>query len=232
MPQRNDSYLASFHIISSLVFCSKIDCTIIQPGTAPSRNVVPLVPSAMRSMSMPSWAEHPDRFERRHNGLSEADQAEMLKTCNAPSMADLMNQVVPAQIRGRPPTNVGKDLTETEALDKLYKMVQKNQVFKSYIGMGYHNTITPPAILRNIIQNPGWYTPYTPYQAEISQGRMESLVTYQTMIADLTAMPIAQASLLVSPFRQFFVVFLSFSLNRKCKGVQNIELTRFYEFAG
>jgi glycine dehydrogenase len=148
-------------------------------------------------MSMPAWADHPDRFEKRHNGLSASDEAEMLKTRNASSMAELMNQVVPAQIRGRPPTNVGKDLTETEALDKLYKMVKKNEIFKSYIGMGYHNTITPPAILRNIIQNPGWYTPYTPYQAEISQGRMESLVTYQTMIADLTAMPIAQASLLV-----------------------------------
>jgi glycine dehydrogenase len=148
-------------------------------------------------MSMPSWVDHPDRFERRHNGLTDADQAEMLKVCKLSTMDELMAAVVPAQIRGRPRTNVGKDLTETEALEKLYNMVKKNEIFKSYIGMGYHNTITPPAILRNIIQNPGWYTPYTPYQAEISQGRMESLVTYQTMIADLTAMPIAQASLLV-----------------------------------
>lgn len=148
--------------------------------------------------SLPSWTDHPDRFASRHNGLTETEVAEMLKTCHAKDMSTFMDEVVPEQIRGRAPMIVGKDLTETEALDKLYKMVKKNKVFKSYIGMGYYNTITPPPILRNVIQNPGWYTPYTPYQAEISQGRMESLTNYQTLIAELTAMPIAQCSLLVS----------------------------------
>jgi glycine dehydrogenase len=122
----------------------------------------------------------------------------MCKTVGVKNIAQLMDETVPPSIRNRPPLKVGKALTETEALTKLEKMVSSNKMNKSYIGMGYYNTITPPPILRNIIQNPGWYTPYTPYQAEISQGRMESLVNYQTMISDLTGMPIAQASLLVS----------------------------------
>ncbi|KAJ1482899.1 glycine dehydrogenase [Baffinella frigidus] len=120
----------------------------------------------------------------------------MLKVCNAASMEVLMNETVPESIRNRPKMKVGEALTETEALEKLYNQVKKNKMHKTFIGMGYYNTITPPPILRNIIQNPGWYTPYTPYQAEISQGRMESLVNYQTMVADLTGMPIAQSSLL------------------------------------
>ena len=147
-------------------------------------------------MAVPSWSEHPDRFYNRHNGLSLEDESVMLKAVGANSRDELMDQVVPKQITGRPPLIVGKDMTETEALTKLEKIAKKNKVFNSYIGMGYYNTITPPAILRNIIQNPGWYTPYTPYQAEISQGRMESLVNYQTMLTELTAMPIAQSSLL------------------------------------
>jgi len=153
-------------------------------------------PAARRTMAMPAWSEHPDRFENRHNGLLPHDEAEMLKVVGAKSKDDMMDQVVPKQIRGRPDLIVGKDLTEMEALEKLAGVVGKNKIFKSYIGMGYYNTITPPAILRNIIQNPGWYTPYTPYQAEISQGRMESLVNFQTLLVDLTGMPIAQSSLL------------------------------------
>eukprot|EP00285_Hemiselmis_virescens_P007544 CAMPEP_0173377848 /NCGR_PEP_ID=MMETSP1356-20130122/1138_1 /TAXON_ID=77927 ORGANISM="Hemiselmis virescens, Strain PCC157" /NCGR_SAMPLE_ID=MMETSP1356 /ASSEMBLY_ACC=CAM_ASM_000847 /LENGTH=982 /DNA_ID=CAMNT_0014330749 /DNA_START=37 /DNA_END=2985 /DNA_ORIENTATION=- len=153
-------------------------------------------PAARRTMAIPAWAEHPDRFERRHNGLKPEEEAEMLKVCGAASKAEMMDQVVPKQIRGRPDLIVGKDLTETEALEKLAGIVSKNKVYDSYIGMGYYNCITPPAILRNIIQNPGWYTPYTPYQAEISQGRMESLVNFQTLLTELTAMPIAQSSLL------------------------------------
>jgi len=122
----------------------------------------------------------------------------MCKVLGVKDIHQLMDETVPKSIRNRPPLAVGKALTETEALKKLQDMVSTNAVNKTYIGMGYYNTITPPPILRNIIQNPGWYTPYTPYQAEISQGRMESLVNYQTMISDLTGMKIAQASLLVS----------------------------------
>ncbi len=162
--------------------------------------VVVAMPAGRRMMSAPAWTEHPDQFHLRHNGIvpGSKDEAAMCKTVGVKNIAQLMDETVPASIRNRPPLKVGKALTETEALTKLEKMVSSNKINKSYIGMGYYNTITPPPILRNIIQNPGWYTPYTPYQAEISQGRMESLVNYQTMIADLTGMPIAQASLLVS----------------------------------
>jgi len=93
----------------------------------------------------------------------------MCKVVGVKDIAQLMDETVPASIRNRPPLAVGKALTETEALTKLENMVSTNKIYKTYIGMGYYNTITPPPILRNIIQNPGWYTPYTPYQAEISQ---------------------------------------------------------------
>ena len=135
----------------------------------------------------------------------------MLKVVGAKDIGTLMTETVPASIRNRPTMKVGEALTEVDALAKLYGQVSKNKMYKTYIGMGYYNTITPPPILRNIIQNPGWYTPYTPYQAEISQGRMESLVNYQTMIADLTGMPIAQSSLLVRLFStkaQFIALML------------------------
>jgi len=160
--------------------------------------VVAAMPAGRRMMSAPAWTEHPDQFHLRHNGIvpGSADEAAMCKVVGVKDIAQLMDETVPASIRNRPPLAVGKALTETEALTKLENMVSTNKIYKTYIGMGYYNTITPPPILRNIIQNPGWYTPYTPYQAEISQGRMESLVNYQTMIADLTGMPIAQASLL------------------------------------
>lgn len=158
--------------------------------------VVASFPASRRMMSSPAWTEHPDQFHLRHNGIVPADEAAMCKTIGVKDIHQLMDETVPASIRNRPPLAVGKALTETEALKKLEDMVSTNQIHKTYIGMGYYNTITPPPILRNIIQNPGWYTPYTPYQAEISQGRMESLVNYQTMISDLTGMPIAQASLL------------------------------------
>merc|ERR1719199_937128 len=152
--------------------------------------------NAVRAMSSPAWVQHPDVFERRHNGPRAADEVEMLKVVGAKDIGTLMTETVPASIRNRPTMKVGEALTEVDALAKLYGQVSKNKMYKTYIGMGYYNTITPPPILRNIIQNPGWYTPYTPYQAEISQGRMESLVNYQTMISDLTGMEIAQASLL------------------------------------
>ncbi len=164
---------------------------------ARSRRFAPVQANAIRSLAMPAWTKHYDDFERRHNGPSSKEEAEMLKTIGVSSMNELLEQTIPSNIRSSKPLKVGEGLSEVEALDRLQKIVSTNKVLKSYIGMGYYNTITPPTILRNIIQNPGWYTPYTPYQAEISQGRMESLVNYQTMICELTAMPIAQASLLV-----------------------------------
>ena len=136
--------------------------------------VVAPMPAGRRMMSAPAWTEHPDQFHLRHNGIvpGSADEAAMCKMVGVKDIDQLMTETVPAAIRNRPPLEVGKALTETEALNKLENMVASNKIYKSYIGMGYYNTITPPPILRNIIQNPGWYTPYTPYQAEISQAKI------------------------------------------------------------
>ena len=139
---------------------------------------------------------HPDRFERRHIGPSETETQEMLKVLNVKSLDELIEQTVPASIRLKKPLNLPPAQSEFEYLQDLKKAAMKNRIMRSYIGMGYSGTITPPVILRNLFSNPGWYTQYTPYQAEIAQGRLESLLNYQTMICDLTGMPIANASLL------------------------------------
>ena len=121
----------------------------------------------------------------------------MLELIGAESLGELVDQTVPANIRlGGGPLKLPEALTESEAIAALQAVAAKNKVFKSFIGMGYYGTITPPVILRNILENPGWYTQYTPYQAEISQGRLEALLNFQTMVSDLTALPIANASML------------------------------------
>jgi len=139
---------------------------------------------------------HPDRFERRHIGPSESETQEMLKALNVKSLDELIDQTVPASIRLKKPLNLPAVQSEFEYLQVLKTAAAKNRVMRNYIGMGYSGTITPPVILRNVFSNPGWYTQYTPYQAEIAQGRLESLLNYQTMICDLTGLPIANASLL------------------------------------
>jgi glycine dehydrogenase len=135
-------------------------------------------------------------FLSRHVGPDEHDVAEMLRVVGAASLDDLADETVPAGIRMAAPLALPPPLTEAEVLDELRELAGKNQVFRSFIGMGYSDCVTPPVILRNILENPGWYTQYTPYQAEISQGRLEALLNYQTMIADLTGLPVANASLL------------------------------------
>ena len=137
-----------------------------------------------------------DEFIRRHNGPSEAETAKMLETIGVKSMDELIEKTVPAAIRLKEPLALPDGLTEYEYLQEVNALMAKNKVYKSYIGMGYYNTCVPSVILRNIFENPGWYTAYTPYQAEISQGRIEALLNFQTMISDLTAMPLANASLL------------------------------------
>lgn len=139
---------------------------------------------------------HPDRFVRRHIGPSEADTQEMLKTLKAKSLDELIWQTVPDAIRLKKPLDLPPALSEFEYLQELKKAAMQNRVMRNYIGMGYYGTITPSVIARNVFQNPGWYTQYTPYQAEIAQGRLESLLNFQTMVSDLTALPIANASLL------------------------------------
>ncbi|MEK6783065.1 MAG: aminomethyl-transferring glycine dehydrogenase [Bacteroidota bacterium] len=141
----------------------------------------------------PTYSE---KFESRHNAPNETQIADMLRVVKAKSVDELINQTVPANIRLKKPLNLPPAQSEFEFLNEFKKLISKNKIFTSYIGTGYYNCITPGVILRNILENPGWYTAYTPYQAEIAQGRMEALINYQTMIIDLTGMEIANASLL------------------------------------
>ncbi|MBS1834670.1 MAG: glycine dehydrogenase (aminomethyl-transferring), partial [Acidobacteria bacterium] len=136
-------------------------------------------------------------FTRRHIGPSPSDIQAMLATVGAASMQDLIAQTVPHSIRQKHPLDLGQPgLSETEALAAIRAIAAKNQVFTSLLGMGYHGTHLPLVILRNILENPAWYTAYTPYQPEISQGRLEALLNYQTLITDLTRLDVANASLL------------------------------------
>ncbi len=135
-------------------------------------------------------------FAARHIGPSPADIEQMLRVVGVASLDELIDQAVPAGIRLREPLKLPAAATEAEALAELKTMMARNKVTRSFIGMGYYDCITPPVIQRNILENPGWYTAYTPYQPEISQGRLEALLNFQQMVMDLTAMDIANASLL------------------------------------
>ncbi len=135
-------------------------------------------------------------FQRRHIGPNAGDAQAMLKTIDVQTMDELVSKTVPDAIRIKKPLDLPAAISEFEYLGELKKAASKNKVYKNYIGQGYYGTITPSVILRNIFENPGWYTQYTPYQAEISQGRLESLLNFQTMVADLTGLPISNASLL------------------------------------
>ena len=139
---------------------------------------------------------HPDSFVNRHLGPSESEQEYMLKTLGLSNMEELISQTIPATIRLTKPLRQQESMSEYDYMQRLKNIAAKNTVAKSYIGLGYYDCITPPVILRNIFENPGWYTQYTPYQAEISQGRLEALLNFQTMISDLTGLPVANASLL------------------------------------
>jgi glycine dehydrogenase len=137
-----------------------------------------------------------NEFQGRHIGPDENETKEMLKTIGISSIKELTSKTIPAAIRLPKELSKPHPQSEFEYLQELKKVAAKNKVFKNYIGQGYYGTITPSVILRNIFENPGWYTQYTPYQAEISQGRLESLLNFQTMVCDLTGLPIANASLL------------------------------------
>ncbi|MEL6488802.1 MAG: aminomethyl-transferring glycine dehydrogenase [Cyanobacteria bacterium J06621_3] len=137
-----------------------------------------------------------DRFSSRHLGPTEQDIAQMLEVLGFDSIEALIATAVPAEIRSKQPLSVDAALSETEALAKIASIAAQNQVYRSYIGQGYYGCVTPAVIQRNILENPGWYTQYTPYQPEISQGRLEALLNYQTMVTDLTGLEIANASLL------------------------------------
>src|SRR5258707_1417528 len=135
-------------------------------------------------------------FVRRHIGPSPRDVAAMLENVGAKSLGELMSQTLPSSIRQKTPLDLGRALSETEALAHMGELAAQNQVFTSLIGQGYSGTILPAVIQRNILENPAWYTAYPPYQPEISQGRLEALFNFQTMICDLTGLDVANASLL------------------------------------
>jgi glycine dehydrogenase len=140
--------------------------------------------------------EHPDRFVNRHIGPGEPEVGRMLEVLGVKSLDELVAQTVPQSIRLPRGLDLPPAVSEQALLAEIEALAGKNQVWRSYLGMGYAGTITPPVILRNVLQNPGWYTQYTPYQAEIAQGRLEALLNFQQMVMDLTAMPVANASLL------------------------------------
>ncbi len=140
--------------------------------------------------------EHSHAFVERHIGPNDAEIAQMLDVVGHASLDALTDAIVPAGIKSPAPLALPESLTEVQALAKIRAIADKNQVFRTFIGQGYYGTLTPNVILRNVLENPAWYTAYTPYQAEISQGRMEALINFQTLCADLTGMEIANASLL------------------------------------
>ena len=135
-------------------------------------------------------------FSKRHIGPNETEKAEMLATVGFSTVAELVNKTIPAHIRLGRELNVDNAMTEQEYLNHITKLGEMNTVNKSFIGLGYSETIVPPVIQRNVLENPGWYTAYTPYQAEIAQGRLEAILNYQTTVIELTGMEIANASLL------------------------------------
>ncbi len=156
----------------------------------------PPPPLTMETPATTTRTGHPDRFVDRHLGPSAAEQAKMLRTLGFDSLEALADAVVPDDIRLDRPLDLPDPRSEHELLAELRELAELNVLARSYLGMGYHGTLTPPVIQRNVLENPGWYTQYTPYQAEIAQGRLEALLNFQTAVSDLTGLPLANASLL------------------------------------
>lgn len=165
-----------------------------------------------------------DRFRIRHIGVNDEQEAEMLKIIGAPDMDTLIDQTIPANIRLDEPLRLPKAQSEFQYLEMLREKAKKNEIFKSMMGLGYYRTITPSVILRNIFENPGWYTQYTPYQAEIAQGRLEALLNFQTMVSDLTGLPIANSSLLDEGTAAAEAMHMFFAQRNKRK----TEATKFF----
>src|SRR5476649_655045 len=138
----------------------------------------------------------PEQFQSRHIGPDDTERDAMLKVVGASSLEALIDEAVPARIRLKKPLNLPDGVPEFQYLRDLRQTAARNEVCRSFIGLGYYDCVTPSVILRNVLENPGWYTPYTPYQCEIAQGRLEGLLNFQTMVTDLTGMEIANASLL------------------------------------
>ena len=166
-----------------------------------------------------SQLEHHDAFIERHIGPNPDEVAHMLTVIGQPPLEAMVDAIVPASIKLADPLALPDPVSETEALAQIRRIADRNQVFRSFIGQGYYGTHTPAVILRNVLENPAWYTAYTPYQAEISQGRMEALINFQTMAADLTGMEISNASLLDEATAAAEAMTLA---KRSCKSKSNL----------
>ncbi|MEP7128149.1 MAG: hypothetical protein ABI729_04745 [Chitinophagales bacterium] len=164
----------------------------------------------------------PKGFASRHIGVNDKDIKEMLQVIGADSLDELIAEVVPENIKNKKSLSIGTAVSEQEYLESIRAIAKKNKLFRTYIGMGYYNTFTPPAILRNLFENPGWYTQYTPYQAEIAQGRLESLLNFQTMVIDLTGMEVANASLLDESTAAAEAMIMLFHAREKSEEHKNI----------
>ncbi|HEV3250230.1 MAG TPA: glycine dehydrogenase (aminomethyl-transferring), partial [Puia sp.] len=156
-----------------------------------------------------------NEFASRHIGPNEQETRQMLDHIGLASLDELIDKALPASIRDSKAADITQPLSENDYLEELQKLAAKNKIFKNYIGQGYYDTITPSVILRNLFENPGWYTQYTPYQAEIAQGRLESLLNFQTMVADLTGLPLANASLLDEGTAAAEAMIMFFNLKNK-----------------
>src|SRR6478735_4652483 len=156
-----------------------------------------------------------DNFIPRHVGPNEAEVAEMLALLGYATLDELIDATIPAPIRLRRPLAIHDRRSEHEALAAMRAIASRNRIFRSFLGYGYADTLTPPVIQRNILENPGWYTAYTPYQAEIAQGRLEALLNFQTMVIDLTGLEIANASLLDEGTAAAEAMFMAYHVSSK-----------------
>ena len=167
-------------------------------------------------------------FSNRHIGLNSAEEKQMLSAIGVKSVKELVDKTIPSSIRLKNDLQLDSPMSEYDYLQHATSLANKNKIFKTYIGKGYYNTITPSVILRNIFENPGWYTAYTPYQAEISQGRLEAILNFQTMVMDLTQMEIANGSLLdesTAAAEAMLMFFGSRSRDQKKRGVKKFFLS-------
>lgn len=179
-----------------------------------------------KSSNMNLFEQQQQEFIERHIGPDEKEKKEMLKTIGLKSVDELIRLTIPASILNQEDMGTGSPMSEFEYLKALKETAAKNKIFRSYIGQGYYPNITPSVILRNVFENPGWYTQYTPYQAEIAQGRLESLLNFQTMVSDLTGLPIANASLLDEGTAAAEAMAMLF--NNKNKDHAHINSPRFF----
>ncbi|MBD1865890.1 aminomethyl-transferring glycine dehydrogenase [Cyanobacteria bacterium FACHB-471] len=170
--------------------------------------------SAANGSTKQAFGEAQGEFERRHIGPSPADVEEMLEALGFSTLEALIDQTIPPAIRLQKPLELSVGSSEYEVLQELRAIATQNQIFHSFIGMGYSNCITPPVIQRNILENPGWYTQYTPYQPEIAQGRLEAMINFQTMVIDLTGLEIANASLLDEATAAAEAMTMSYGLHK------------------